>query len=365
MSSAVLLDNLYKLVSITLNNNERGVSISCSLRQSCKADITLPDKMPLLSDVLAGALNQGESFFYDYRHILRDPWFQDRDIDFKLLTDCITPIIPRGRLCRDEKRDVEERDVARIFITHQIQLLSKLMDYYKNKSKTVLSDTYLSTLTNHSFRNGLLGFPHVELFRNDKERALGFKRIEEIRGHYLRGDTSCRLEIPGNDAAVVGMLGFISLLAESSVATGSPPVEQQTASSDRTTPERRGRSDRPRETQDSIPKPDRPSRSSERRDPAPNRHRSDSPRRRRDSTHRQGRLSRSQDGQYFYPQRGQSRSNRPIHSYERQDLDPRCEGGRSVRPDERQDSAPKEDLPTPPLRIQIKSGDNIRVTFRS
>ncbi|PTB52926.1 hypothetical protein M431DRAFT_557497 [Trichoderma harzianum CBS 226.95] len=320
--------------------------------------------MPLLSDVLAGALNQGERFFYDYRHFLRDPWFQDRDIDFKLLTDCITPIIPRGRLCRDEKWDVEERDVARIFITHQIQLLSKLMDYYKNKSKTVSSDTYLSALTNHNFRDGLLGFPHVALFRNDKERAFGFKQIEEIRGHYLR-DTSYKLEMPGDDDAVMGMLRLISLLAESSVATGSTPVEQLMASGARTTPERRGRSDRPRETQDPIPRQRRLSRSRERRDPVPNRNRSDSPRRRRDSTHRQGRLSRSQEGQDFYPQRGQSRSNRPSHSYERQDLNPKREGGRSDRPDERQDAAPQEDLPTPPLRIQIKSGDNIRVTFRS
>ncbi|KAL7801148.1 hypothetical protein V8C43DRAFT_273399 [Trichoderma afarasin] len=215
------------------------------------------------------------------------------------------------------------------------------MDYYKNKR-----------------------FPHVTLFRNDKERDFGFKQIEEIREHYLR-DTSYKLEMPGDNNAVMGMLRLISLLAESSVATGSTPVEQQTTSRARTTPERRGRSPLPRETQDSIPRQRRPSRSRERRDPVPNRNRSDSPRRSREPTHRQGRLSRSQEGQDFYPQHGQSRSNRPSHSYERQDLNPKREGGRSDRPDERQDSAPKEDLPTPPLRVQIKSGSKRRVTFRS
>lgn len=218
-------------------------------------------------------------------------------------------------------------------------------------------------------------FPTEELFPSnskdsDDERALILKGIGEDKAKYntdlLNNFKPEHLLKPVNEEELLRMLKTIFLHAEGSLRDLSVPVKRPTFPIARTTPERRDRSNRPRETQDSIPRQGRPSRSHERRDPAPKRNRSDSPCKTRDSTHRQGRLSRSQEGQDFYPNRGRSRSNRLSHSHERQELNPKREGGRSDHPVERQDPAPKEDPPNPPLRlrsIDIKSGRKIRVTF--
>ncbi|KAL5083077.1 hypothetical protein Trisim1_002205 [Trichoderma cf. simile WF8] len=276
-----------------------------------------------------------------------EPRLWDHYINFKLLKAYIRRVKPTEELYGEVNNEV-----ARIVISHQIQLLSALMDYYTRKV-----------------------FPTEELFPSnskdgDDDRALILKGIREDKAKYntdlLNGFKPKPYLKPVNEEELLRMLKTIFLQAEGSLRDLSAPIKRPTFPKFRHIFKPRSHSNRPHERRESEPRQGRPSRSHERRDPAPKRNRSDSPCKTQESTHRQGRPSRSQGGLNFYPNRGRSHSNRPSHSHEGQDLDPKREGGRSDHPVERRDPAPKEDLPNPPLRVRsidIKSGGQIRVTF--
>lgn len=236
-----------------------------------------------------------------------------------------------------------------------------------------------------------LEYPGTELFPNstiDHAVVEQIKRqLREYKSALQDKQNPVKLPTPTNDEEIIQFMRIISVLTRHTEEDPCAPVKRQAIRSSRPTPKPRSHySNRPRRRRESFHRQDRPSRSYERRDPDPELNQPDSSRKRQDSTSKNGRPNGSPEEQDFYPKHERrshpnrlshsleeqdstpepkrSRSNRSIHSRERQDLNSEREGGRSDRPDERQDSAPKEDLPTPPLRVQIKSGGNKRVTFR-
>lgn len=237
----------------------------------------------------------------------------------------------------------------------------------------------------------LLEYPEIELFPKstiDHAVVEQIKRqLREYKSALQDKQKPVKLPTPTSDKEIIQFMRIISVLTRHTEEDPCTPVKRPAIRSSRSTPKSRSHSNSPRRKRVSFHRQDHPSRSYERRDPDPELNQPDSPREKRDSTSKNdcpngsleeqdfypkrgrrshsNRLSHSLEGQDFTPEPKRSRSNRTSHSHERQDLNSERERGRSDRPDERQDSAPKEDLPTPPLRIQIKSGDKVRVIFRS
>ncbi|KAL6825823.1 hypothetical protein J3E69DRAFT_366397 [Trichoderma sp. SZMC 28015] len=86
--------------------------------------------MALLCDSLSEALGYGSAIFdkFDLDYMKGKPTIWDLYINFELLKDCIETVKPTEKLHGEVNIDV-----TRILITHQIQLLSTLMHYYKSK----------------------------------------------------------------------------------------------------------------------------------------------------------------------------------------------------------------------------------------
>ncbi len=131
----------------------RGASTFWSLKRSSKLYTTNSLEMTLLSEAFLEALDEGSRIFdkLDSQEVCDDSWISGRRIDFELLKDCIGDIRPRGRLFYREERLVgrilitHQKHVTRSLITLQIQLLSKLMDFYIEKSEFTSLHVYPST----------------------------------------------------------------------------------------------------------------------------------------------------------------------------------------------------------------------------
>lgn len=92
--------------------------------------------MPLLCNAISESLHRGSNVFheFDFVKMKGEPGLWDHYIDFKLLKAYIRRVRPTELL-----RGEDNNEITRILISHQIQLLSALIDYYTKKGKNISS----------------------------------------------------------------------------------------------------------------------------------------------------------------------------------------------------------------------------------
>lgn len=92
--------------------------------------------MPLLCNAISKSLDHVGAIFHEFNYakMKGEPRLWDHYINFKLLKAYIRRVKPTEELYGEVNNEV-----ARIVISHQVQLLSALMDYYTKKGKIISS----------------------------------------------------------------------------------------------------------------------------------------------------------------------------------------------------------------------------------
>ncbi|KAL6699781.1 hypothetical protein J3F84DRAFT_345099 [Trichoderma pleuroticola] len=171
--------------------------------------------MTSLSAAFLETIDKGNRIFdeLDYQEVYDDDWIsRRRRIDFELLKDCIGDIRPRKGLFFGEEGVVEriliahQKVVACSLITHQIQLLSNLMDYYIDKK---YPDIQLFP------KDGIAGHATVEQVKRLK-REYEKKKIlmHQLRGQHFEPNKTARVVLVKDEIPTLNEIDRIALVRD-------------------------------------------------------------------------------------------------------------------------------------------------------